>query len=127
MPVVLHDERFKSWLAQDSGPLLVSADPGCGKSVLAKHLIDEALPRSATLCYFFSIILAAERPLRLAEMNVAVNINEDSHFFDQLDLEEEEDFESSLRSWCGLFVSIHHGMIYFLHQTAEHFFWPNRH
>ncbi|KAK3306056.1 uncharacterized protein B0T15DRAFT_417141, partial [Chaetomium strumarium] len=49
----LHDERFKSWLARDSGPLLVSADPGCGKSVLAKHLIDEALPRSATICYFF--------------------------------------------------------------------------
>ncbi|KAJ6439188.1 NACHT domain-containing protein [Purpureocillium lavendulum] len=49
----LEHEHFQSWLKQDSGPLLVSADPGCGKSVLAKYLIDEYLPRSATICYFF--------------------------------------------------------------------------
>ncbi|KAJ4152838.1 hypothetical protein LMH87_009358 [Akanthomyces muscarius] len=46
-------EHFQKWLKQDSGPLLVSADPGCGKSVLAKYLIDHVLPRSATICYFF--------------------------------------------------------------------------
>lgn len=45
--------NFLSWLGQDSGPLLVSADPGCGKSVLAKYLIDYKLPKSATVCYFF--------------------------------------------------------------------------
>ncbi|TRX94161.1 hypothetical protein FHL15_004929 [Xylaria flabelliformis] len=49
----LGHENFKKWLQQDSGLLLVMADPGFGKSVLAKHLIDEALPRSATICYFF--------------------------------------------------------------------------
>ncbi|KAI0857487.1 hypothetical protein F4860DRAFT_357229 [Xylaria cubensis] len=49
----LRHKNFKKWLQQDSGLLLVMADPGCGKSVLAKHLIDEALPRSATICYFF--------------------------------------------------------------------------
>ncbi|KAI0452816.1 hypothetical protein F5B21DRAFT_505895 [Xylaria acuta] len=49
----LRHERYKWWLEQDSGVLLVTADPGCGKSVLVKHLIDEALPRSATICYFF--------------------------------------------------------------------------
>lgn len=52
----LNHEHFKHWLEQDSGPLLVSADPGCGKSVLAKYLIDQELPqsaRSATVCYFF--------------------------------------------------------------------------
>ncbi|KAL3965725.1 hypothetical protein ACCO45_000033 [Purpureocillium lilacinum] len=42
-----------TWLEQDFGPLLVSADPGCGKSVLAKYLIDKYLPRSASICYFF--------------------------------------------------------------------------
>ncbi|KAF4763491.1 hypothetical protein HAV15_000099 [Penicillium sp. str.  len=47
-----HD-NFQEWLRKDSGPLLVSADPGCGKSVLAKYLIDEGLPRSVTICYFF--------------------------------------------------------------------------
>ncbi|KAH8724299.1 hypothetical protein GQ44DRAFT_750330 [Phaeosphaeriaceae sp. PMI808] len=49
----LRHDYFQKWLKQESGPLLVSADPGCGKSVLAKHLIDCALPRSATICYFF--------------------------------------------------------------------------
>jgi len=49
----LTHENFQSWLKQDAGPLLVSADPGCGKSVLAKYLIDYGLPRAATICYFF--------------------------------------------------------------------------
>ncbi|KAJ5330438.1 hypothetical protein N7476_000221 [Penicillium atrosanguineum] len=49
----LSHDNFRQWLRQDSGPLLVSADPGCGKSVLAKYLIDDGLPRSATMCYFF--------------------------------------------------------------------------
>jgi ankyrin repeat protein len=35
--------------------LWVSADPGCGKSVLAKHLVDSVLrtTESTTMCYFF--------------------------------------------------------------------------
>jgi len=49
----LQYDHFQEWSKQESGPLLVSADPGCGKSVLAKHLIDYALPRSVTICYFF--------------------------------------------------------------------------
>ncbi|RYP78487.1 hypothetical protein DL771_000440 [Monosporascus sp. 5C6A] len=49
----LKHDYFQAWLKQESGPLLVSADPGCGKSVLAKYLIDQVLPRSATICYFF--------------------------------------------------------------------------
>ncbi|GAP83024.2 putative ankyrin repeat protein [Rosellinia necatrix] len=49
----LKHDNFQTWLEQDSGPLLVSADPGCGKSVLAKYLIDHGLPRSPTICYFF--------------------------------------------------------------------------
>ncbi|KAI0533751.1 hypothetical protein GGR58DRAFT_96693 [Xylaria digitata] len=53
----LNHENFRKWLEQDSGSLLVSADPGCGKSVLAKYLTDHALhtlSRSpTTICYFF--------------------------------------------------------------------------
>ncbi|CAG1999053.1 unnamed protein product [Fusarium graminearum] len=296
-----HDD-FQTWLKQESGPLLVSADPGCGKSVLAKYLIDHGLPRSTTICYFFfkdqdqntagpvtvvldaldecaeseftdlmrnienqfrsnqlgghgklkylltsrpynqilsklrvlldafpnihipgeeesetisrevnhvighrinqlatekclkggiknhlekklqeathrtylwvhlvfdylqkhdfkktlkgiesavetlptsvneayeqilnnakndpmilkvlSIILAASRPLTLSEMNVAVNVNNKSRSIDDLDLEDEGDFKAHLRSCCGLFVSVHQGSIYFLHQTAREF------
>ncbi|KAK3190887.1 hypothetical protein K4F52_003204 [Lecanicillium sp. MT-2017a] len=50
---LLEHEHFRSWLAQESGPLLITADPGCGKSVLAKYLIDHGLPRSSNICYFF--------------------------------------------------------------------------
>ncbi|KAL2810862.1 hypothetical protein BDW59DRAFT_168089, partial [Aspergillus cavernicola] len=49
----LQHENFQKWLQSESGPLLVSADPGCGKSVLARYLIDSYLPRLATICYFF--------------------------------------------------------------------------
>lgn len=38
-----HD-TFKKWLKTDTGLLLVSADPGCGKSTLARYLIEEVLP-----------------------------------------------------------------------------------
>ncbi|KAH0436716.1 ankyrin repeat protein [Colletotrichum camelliae] len=48
---------FRDWLDSDGGLLLVSASAGCGKSVLAKYLIEELLHEeddSATICYFFS-------------------------------------------------------------------------
>ncbi|RBR25720.1 uncharacterized protein FIESC28_01473 [Fusarium coffeatum] len=68
-----------------------------------------------------SIVLAASRPLTLSEMNVAVNIDDKCQSIDDLDLEDDEDFKARLRSWCGLFVSIHQGHIYFIHQTAREF------
>ena len=49
-------ERFREWQdSQSSRVLWVSADPGCGKSVLAKHLVDSVLltTESTTVCYFF--------------------------------------------------------------------------
>jgi len=50
----LEHENFQRWLRSESGPLLVSADPGCGKSVLAKYLINKVLPLpGVTVCYFF--------------------------------------------------------------------------
>ena len=49
----LDHDHYRKWLEQDSGPLLVSADPGCGKSVLSKYLVDHGLPRSSLICYFF--------------------------------------------------------------------------
>lgn len=66
-----------------------------------------------------SIVLAAGRPLTVTEMNIAVNI--DFQSTRDLDLEYDKDFETNLRSCCGLFISIYHGKIYFLHQTAREF------
>ena len=54
-----HD-KFKAWESLgdlDSGSplLLLTAYPGCGKSVLSKHLMDTVLPRpkDRVVCYFF--------------------------------------------------------------------------
>ena len=71
-----------------------------------------------------SIVLAARRPLTVTEMNVAVNLDDQSESplsLHELDLEDDKDFKSRLRQWCGLFISIHHNNVYFLHQTAREF------
>ncbi|KAJ8106492.1 hypothetical protein OPT61_g9498 [Boeremia exigua] len=68
-----------------------------------------------------SIILAARRPLTLSEMNVAMHLTDRTSSHGDLDLEEEEDFKASLRSLCGLFVSVYRGKVYFIHQTAREF------
>ncbi|KAL6828936.1 ankyrin repeat-containing domain protein [Trichoderma sp. SZMC 28015] len=73
-----------------------------------------------------SIILVANRPLTLSEMNVAVSMDDTIHSFKDLDLEQERSFESRLRTWCGLFITIYHGKIYFLHQTARDFLLADR-
>jgi hypothetical protein len=73
-----------------------------------------------------AIILAATRPLTLSEMSVAMEVGEKTKSSDDLDLEQEDDFKSRLRSWCGLFVSVYHGRVYFLHQTAREFLLAER-
>ena len=73
------------------------------------------------------ITLAAIRPLALQEMNVALNIGSSllRRSFQDLDLESETDFKISLRSWCGLFLSIYQGRVHFLHQTCREFLIQN--
>jgi type II secretory pathway predicted ATPase ExeA len=54
--MVPNHPKFQEWKSNDHENLLwLSADPGCGKSVLSKILIDDVLTRdtSATICYFF--------------------------------------------------------------------------
>lgn len=41
---------FKDWLGSDAGLLLVSAAPGCGKSTLARYLVEEVLPKEDSDC-----------------------------------------------------------------------------
>lgn len=46
---------FRQWRSSNAHSMLwVSADPGCGKSVLARHLVDHVLPHTnAVVCHFF--------------------------------------------------------------------------
>ncbi|KAK6071843.1 Ankyrin repeat domain-containing protein 50-like protein 3 [Seiridium cupressi] len=101
-----------------------------GSSTIAKlpknvnEAYDQILQKSKNLDEAkkaLAIILAAQRPLTLSEMNIAMNIQNNHQAFSDLDLEDDRDFKSTLRSLCGLFVSIHHGKVYFLHQTAREF------
>ncbi|KAJ9607047.1 hypothetical protein H2200_008119 [Cladophialophora chaetospira] len=53
---VLSHPRYLQWLDNSyDGLLWISADPGCGKSVLARSLVDNELRNSdqQTVCYFF--------------------------------------------------------------------------
>ena len=52
----LQSEKYKKWKDNRFSDLLwVTADPGCGKSVLSKSVIDNELQNtsSSTTCYFF--------------------------------------------------------------------------
>ncbi|KAN0087129.1 hypothetical protein V8E54_000817 [Elaphomyces granulatus] len=52
----LTHDLFRNWFDGKSSTMLwVSADPGCGKSVLVKYLVDSILQtnESRTTCYFF--------------------------------------------------------------------------
>ncbi|KAK0731910.1 hypothetical protein B0H67DRAFT_90175 [Lasiosphaeris hirsuta] len=55
---ILDHPKYQSWLEATGPPLLwISADPGCGKSVLASFIIDTFASMSKTtglnVCYFF--------------------------------------------------------------------------
>ncbi|KAL9048620.1 MAG: hypothetical protein Q9162_007628 [Coniocarpon cinnabarinum] len=54
---VLQHHRYRAWRESSHSDLLwISADPGCGKSVLAKSFVDDkdfAMPTQASICYFF--------------------------------------------------------------------------
>ncbi|KKA30387.1 hypothetical protein TD95_001038, partial [Thielaviopsis punctulata] len=49
------DPKFEQWLSANGTTLVITALPGCGKSVLSRHLVDSVLPdrTDATICYFF--------------------------------------------------------------------------
>ena len=50
-----HD-LFKEWIKNNSNLLIVSADAGCGKSVLSRYLVESVLPQEfpdSLICHFF--------------------------------------------------------------------------
>ena len=67
------------------------------------------------------IIVAATRPLTLKEMNVALAIEDYHRCYDNLDLEKEATFGSTIRNLCGLFVTVVDQKGYLIHQTAKEF------
>ena len=69
------------------------------------------------------LVLAAEQPLTVGEMNVALGMVrcDTAESYEDLDLQEDDFFQDSLPKICGLFVSIHKSRVYLIHQTAREF------
>ncbi|KAF3491527.1 uncharacterized protein GIQ15_01044 [Arthroderma uncinatum] len=72
------------------------------------------------------IILAAERPLTLAEANTALTLALKKHPFNshcnlKSDLWPEEAFKSTVKNLCGLFISVYDSTLSFIHLTAREF------
>jgi len=67
------------------------------------------------------IVLVAGRPLTLNEMDVALNVNEQTSSYINLELEGPSRLQETLPSRCGLIVSIIQSKVYFIHQTAKEF------
>ena len=50
------NEKFQKWIENDCSLLIVTADAGCGKSVLSRYLVESLLPRECPhwiVCHFF--------------------------------------------------------------------------
>ena len=67
------------------------------------------------------IVVAAVRPLSLKEMNIALAIEDQHRSYEDLDLEKEATFGTTIRNICGLFLHIMDQKVYLIHQTAKEF------
>ena len=67
----------------------------------------------------FKILLAAYRPLTLGEMQIALKVERDSESTENLEMESEDHFGENLQEYCGFFISVNSGQVYFLHQTCR--------
>ncbi|KAF7950505.1 hypothetical protein EAE96_007788 [Botrytis aclada] len=70
------------------------------------------------------IVVGAERPLSLDELNIALNIvncYDGSQSFEDIELEDPKIFASRIRGICALFVSISNSRVYLIHRTAKDF------
>ena len=69
-------------------------------------------------------IVAATRPLSLKEANMALTIatqGESCRSQRALDLWPPKSFTTTVKNLCGLFVSVHDGNLFLIHQTAREF------
>ncbi|KAF8858648.1 hypothetical protein BDZ45DRAFT_590819 [Acephala macrosclerotiorum] len=67
------------------------------------------------------ITVGATKDLTISEMNVALNIKLGMHSINDLDLEDDNKFEITVRNICGLFISVVDSRIFLIHQTAREY------
>lgn len=67
------------------------------------------------------IVLAAEEPLTVTEMQIALSIREEHKSISDMNLESEAAFSGRILRLCGGFISITNNRIHFIHSTAREF------
>ncbi|KAL5083217.1 hypothetical protein Trisim1_001881 [Trichoderma cf. simile WF8] len=103
---------------------------------VAIHKVTSTLPRTVDEAYdkilskstdveetkkLLHIVVAAERPLTLAEMELALVIRPHHQSYEDLALRPSDRVSKYIRDLCGLFINITDEKIYLLHQTAKEF------
>jgi hypothetical protein len=93
--------------------------------------IEDAYEKILTRCVqdkarkILYIVVAAQRPLTLSELDVALEINPDqvspSLSYEDLDFEGTQKRKKTIRKSCGLFISIVDSRVFLIHQTAREF------
>lgn len=71
------------------------------------------------------IVVAAFRPLTLAEMSIAMAVNPTQLTFENLEEDVVHNYEERVKDLCGNFIRIVRGTIYLVHQTARQFLLQN--
>ncbi|KAE8449349.1 hypothetical protein EG329_008250 [Mollisiaceae sp. DMI_Dod_QoI] len=63
----------------------------------------------------------------LDEINVALNIQQQAHTLEYLELESRDKFYGTVRNLCGLFVSIVDSQVFLIHQSAREYLQAGTH
>ncbi|KAH7124971.1 hypothetical protein B0J13DRAFT_531240 [Dactylonectria estremocensis] len=81
----------------------------------------EEAERAEKVKKMLHVIVAAARPLTLAEMDLALALQKEHTSYEGWHRKPEERFSSFIRDLCGLFITITDSKICLIHQTAKEF------
>ncbi|KAF6820888.1 ankyrin repeat-containing protein [Colletotrichum plurivorum] len=113
------DDRRSQWQK------LISNPPKTVFSAYARLLESVSLVDKNRVRVLLNLIIAAERPLTLQEMNPAIHLRERErngiNSEADLDLMPENNFRKWLIQACGFFVTEYNKKVFFIHQTAKEF------
>ena len=87
----------------------------------AYKILFQRCPEPSFVRKVLQIVLVASRPLTVEEMDVALNINEYTSSYDDLELEGSPRLEEMLPTRYSLIISIIQSKVYFIHQTVKEF------
>ncbi|KAH7109488.1 hypothetical protein B0J13DRAFT_663639 [Dactylonectria estremocensis] len=118
LELIEHDISInKTKILEATSSLLRTVDDAYER-ILAKSINSEEAKK------LLHIVVAAARPLTVAEMDLALALRQNHRSYKDLDGRPEERFGRYVRDLCGLFVTITDSKIYLLHQTAKEFLVP---